>query len=100
MFEKGYDIEIELGMASRVDSVFQRFLKMKHYRTMKIKIILILLIPIMTLSCKQKSSQSENLSKKEINRWIREGKWKHGWDVSLDESTDEKEFAQKYFQKA
>jgi len=61
-------------------------------------IFLLLIIGTMITSCKHPvSNNPENRSKKELVKWFQTGEWKSGWEISPDESINQKEFAVQYF---
>jgi YhcH/YjgK/YiaL family protein len=53
----------------------------------------------MTFSCAHPTSKNpENWSERELETWIQTGDWKLGWDISPDQSINNKELAIKYFE--
>lgn len=51
-----------------------------------------------TLSCSEPLSKNpENWNEKQLTEWFQAGEWKSGWQVSSDESVNQREFAVQFF---
>jgi YhcH/YjgK/YiaL family protein len=65
---------------------------------MKLKPFLMLLFPILVLSCTQTPTKNpEKWSNKQVSEWFTSGEWKSGWNVTPDVSVNQREFALQFF---
>lgn len=65
---------------------------------MKFQVLFIFAILIIMISCNNKRSDSPaEWSEQEISEWFLEGEWKHGFEVTPDESVNQGEMAVRYY---
>jgi YhcH/YjgK/YiaL family protein len=65
---------------------------------MKIQLFFTLIIFSMMVACSQtQKSTPDQWSENELTEWFNKGEWKQGWNVSPDETINQKEFAAQYF---
>ncbi len=65
---------------------------------MKVQTLLILAISIIMAACNNKRSDSPaEWTEQEITEWFSEGEWKHGFEVTPDESVNQGEMAIRYY---